>query len=63
MDVFALKHSIADVKSQLDSAGIDHNKSSNSELINLAMKALMLDELRALNKNLERLNDFNSSGR
>jgi hypothetical protein len=63
MDAYALKHTIDVIKTQIRSTGIDHKKFSDSELIGFAFKALMLDEMKTLNRNLERLNDFNSNKR
>ncbi len=63
MEIYALKHAISEIKREINSAWIDNINFSDSELIDFAFKALMLDEMKALNKNFERFNDFNNSKR
>jgi hypothetical protein len=63
MDLYALKNAMAEIRRELRNTGIDHKNFSDSQLIGFAFKALMLDEMKTLNRNFERFNDFNSNKR
>lgn len=62
MDPYALKHAIAEVKSEIRKADLVPNYNGD-QYIDWAFKLLLIAEMKQLNKNLERLNDFNTSKR
>ena len=61
MDPYALKHALAEVDDEIERADIDAN--NNPKKMDWAFKILLISEHKQLNKNLQRLNDINSSKR
>jgi C4-dicarboxylate-specific signal transduction histidine kinase len=60
MDPYALNHAISEVREELKRCEINPNTLSREDEINWAFKLLLIDELKQLNRNLERISHTTS---
>ena len=52
MDTYELRSELADIKMQIKNTDLPENLFDDKELVDLAMKAIMIKEMRKMNENL-----------
>jgi hypothetical protein len=63
MDTYELRSELEAIKLQLKNADIPEKLFNNKELVNLAMKLVMIKELRKMNENIRDLKSHISRNR
>ena len=53
MDTYELRSELENIKTQIKNADLPENIFNNKELINLAMKMIMIKEMRKMNESLD----------